>query len=53
MKLIIYILYIFLTFFYDIPISKWTVLSMTHVFAIGLAVQKHFTRGLTLGSVKG
>jgi multiple sugar transport system permease protein len=29
------------------------VLSMVPVFAIGLAVQKHFARGLTLGSVKG
>jgi len=29
------------------------VLSMVPVFIIGLAVQKHFARGLTLGSVKG
>jgi multiple sugar transport system permease protein len=29
------------------------VLSMAPVFALGLAVQKHFARGLTLGSVKG
>jgi multiple sugar transport system permease protein len=29
------------------------VLSMVPVFALGLAVQKHFARGLTLGSVKG
>jgi multiple sugar transport system permease protein len=28
-------------------------LSMIPIFAIGLAVQKHFARGLTLGSVKG
>jgi multiple sugar transport system permease protein len=29
------------------------VLSMIPIFVIGLAVQKHFARGLTLGSVKG
>ncbi|UCB45253.1 MAG: carbohydrate ABC transporter permease [Spirochaetota bacterium] len=29
------------------------VLSMVPIFIIGLAVQKHFARGLTLGSVKG
>jgi multiple sugar transport system permease protein len=29
------------------------VLSMVPIFVIGLAVQKHFARGLTLGSVKG
>ena len=28
-------------------------LSMIPIFVIGLAVQKHFARGLTLGSVKG
>ena len=29
------------------------VLSMVPIFVIGLSVQKHFARGLTLGSVKG
>jgi multiple sugar transport system permease protein len=29
------------------------ILSMVPIFVIGLAVQKHFARGLTLGSVKG